>query len=150
VGAEGYTNVEFPWGLHNTLFEVGLGTAWSVGGYHFGPEGAVSGGTGLAITIFPPLNYYFLDTYACPVDVPFLDRWLSVLACGRVAGAYFSGGVSAKGGALWFGTQARLRVQAPFGLFAELGLGANYGTISGGESTDPGWIEASASAGLRL
>jgi hypothetical protein len=138
-----------------------------MGGAHFGSTGGAPGTGSAVLVLLPSIRYYIVDTHACPVDVAFLDGWLSVLACGRLAGAYFSAqstqfGPSApadsasplrftdRGGALWLGAEARLRVQAPFGLFVEAGLGANYGTVSAGESTEPAWVEASAGAGLRL
>ena len=54
------------------------------------------------------------------------------------------------GGALWTGVGARLRWQTNVSLFLEGGVDAMYGTISGGESIDAGWFDATLSAGFRL
>jgi hypothetical protein len=105
-----------------------------------------------------PLNYLVIDTQTCPLDVPLGDTGLSALGCVRLAGASFKtaaffygngGMVPQDGGALWFGAGARLRWQTA-SLFFEGSLDAVYGTVSGGESTSPGWVDASAGVGFRL
>jgi hypothetical protein len=141
-GVFGVASVEFPWGLRKTMFELAVGGMWSQ-----------SGGI--------PLSYLVVDTQTCLLDLPLGDGGLSLLGCLRLAGASFrtvsygygpnaSTAIPQDGGALWTGAGARLRWQTNASLFFEGGVDGVYGTISGGESLDAGWFDATLSAGFRL
>jgi hypothetical protein len=138
AGAMATLSLEIPGGFSKMMFEVAAGRLSSTDGD-------------------APLTYTVLDTQTCLVDWP-LGSGLSVLGCLRVAGAAFSaapysyGGVQypQNGGALWGGVGGRVRWQVPFGLFVEASLTGMYGTVSGGESTQPAWYDAALSAGFRL
>lgn len=145
-GVFGVGSVEIPWGLRKTMFEVALGGMWSQ-----------SAGI--------PLSYLVIDTQTCLLDLPLGDGGLSLLGCLRLAGASFKTTgygdgyaygqngplmVPQTGGALWTGVGARLRWQSKASLFFEGSVDGVYGTISGGESLDAGWIDATVSAGFRL
>ncbi|HEX7603084.1 MAG TPA: hypothetical protein VF316_15815 [Polyangiaceae bacterium] len=125
----GLLSIELPWGLRKTMFEVGAGAM-------------VSG----------PLTYYVVDTQACPLDWPLGQSGVTLLGCGRVAGAAFkaSDGFGTQGGALWFGAGGRLRWQPGSSFFVELCLNGVYGTVSSGESNQPAWVDAGATVGFRL
>lgn len=141
-GVFGVASVEFPWGLKRTMFELGVGGMWS----QTGPI---------------PLSYLVVDTQACLLDLPLGDGGLSLLGCLRLAGASFSTlsygygptasvAMPQSGGALWTGVGARLRWQTKISLFFEGGVDGVYGTISGGESLDAGWVDATLSAGFHM
>jgi len=130
-------SLEVPGGFHKLEFELGAGRLASSGN--------------------APLTYTVVDTQACLVDVALGDGGFSALGCLRLAGAAFSApfvleGVTLpqNGGALWAGAGGRLRWQARMGIFVEASFMAMYGTVSGGESTTPGWVDAGLGAGFRL
>jgi hypothetical protein len=142
-GVFGVGSVELPFGLRKTMFELALGGMWSQ-----------SGGI--------PMSYLVVDTQTCLLDLPLGDGGLSLLGCLRLAGAsfkttgygppstYASLAIPQTGGALWTGVGARLRWQTKASLFFEGAVEGVYGTISGGESLDPGWVDATLSAGFQL
>jgi hypothetical protein len=130
-------SLEVPGGLRKMELELGLGRLSSTGN--------------------SPLTYTVVDTQSCFLDVPFASSGFSGLGCLRIAFAEFrsTGLVEGmpmpqNGGALWAGAGARLRWQAGMGLFVEASLTGMYGTVSGGESTSPGWIDVGVGAGFRL
>jgi len=139
AGGMGVLSLEIPGGFDKLMFEVAAGKL-----------SAQDGGT--------PLSYSVLDTQTCLLDVSLGTTGLSFLGCVRVAGAAFNaapysyGGVQypQSGGALWGGLGGRVRWQIPFGLFAEASVTGMYGTVSGGESTQPAWYDAALSAGWRF
>jgi hypothetical protein len=139
AGAMATLSLEIPGGFSKMMFEVAAGKLSSTDGDS-------------------PLSYTVLDTSTCLLDWPLGTTGLSVLGCLRVAGAAFNAapytylGVQypQSGGALWAGVGGRVRWQVPFGLFVEASLTGMYGTVSGGESTQPAWYDAALSAGFRL
>jgi hypothetical protein len=99
------------------------------------------------------LTYYVLDLQVCPIDVSFGASGVSLLGCNRLAGAWFQSTSifgNEPGGALWFGTGARLRWQSEGALFVELHGNFVYGTVSGPEVPEPAWLDAGAMVGARL
>jgi hypothetical protein len=141
AGGMAVLSLEIPGGFGKLMFEIGGGKLTSTDGAS-------------------PLSYTVLDTQTCLLDVPLGDTGLSFLGCVRVAGAAFTaapfypygGGapIPQNGGALWGGVGARIRWQIPFGLFAEASLTGMYGTVSGGESTQPAWYDGALGAGWRF
>jgi len=138
LGILAFGSVELPWGLRKMMFEIGGGTFSDM----FSGVGPVSAPA-------PGITYLVLDTQACLLDVPLGDFGVSVLGCLRVAGASFKAGPT-RGGAFWTGGGARLRWQTPVHLFIEANLDAVYGTVSGGESVNPGWLDIGVALGVRL
>jgi hypothetical protein len=137
TGGMATLSLEVPGGFRKLEFEVGAGRLSSAGN--------------------APLTYTVVDTQACLVDVPFGTSGFSALGCLRLAGAAFSApfvldgvAIPQNGGALWVGAGGRLRWQARMGVFVEASVTGMYGTVSGGESTTPGWVDAGVGAGFRL
>jgi hypothetical protein len=137
TGGMATLSLEVPGGFRKMEVELGVGRLGNTGN--------------------SPLTYTVVDTQTCLVDVPFGSTGLSGLGCLRLAFAEFSSfaafdGVTMpqSGGALWAGAGARLQWQARVGLFVEASLTGMYGTVSAGESTSPGWLDAGIGAGFRL
>jgi hypothetical protein len=145
----GVLSIEVPWGLQKTMFEVGLGAMTSTATGLYVPA---YGSQQLGGTVTSHLTYLVLDTQTCLLDFS-LGAGFSALGCLRVAAGSFhvsQAQESNGGGALWFGVGGRLRWQSPQSLYFEAELGADYGTVSGGEDTRPGWGNAAASVGFQL
>jgi hypothetical protein len=139
TGGFGVASIELPWGFKKMMFEIALG--------------------GMSTGSDPnSIRYYVLDTQACLVDLPLGATGLSALGCLRLAGASFAAApfiydgttIPQNGGALWTGVGARLRWQSNASLFVEGSIDAVYGTVSGGESTNPAWVDVTLGAGFRL
>jgi hypothetical protein len=137
TGGMASLSLEVPGGFHQLEFELGVGRLASTGN--------------------APLTYTVVDTQTCLVDVPFGTSGFSALGCLRLAGASFSAPfvlegttIPQNGGALWVGAGGRLRWQARMGIFVEASFMGMYGTVSGGESTTPGWVDVGLGAGFRL
>jgi hypothetical protein len=102
------------------------------------------------------LVYYMTDFQLCPFDLGIGASGVSLLACARVASAWFqstgtsSGVAGGEGAAFWSGIGARARWQSASPLFLELHFNAMFGTVSAQESADPGWVDAGALIGARL
>jgi hypothetical protein len=143
LGWLAFGSVELPWGFRKMMFEVGAGTFSDM-----------FSGVGPAFAPSPGITYLVLDTQSCLIDLPLGDSGLSFLGCVRVAGASFKthsyGAERGSGGALWTGAGGRIRWQTPIALFLEVNIDAVYGTVSGGESVHPGWLDLGASLGVRL
>ncbi len=134
-GGMGVVSAEIPRGIfRRTLFEAAAGVMESN-------------------TFAEQLTYYVVDLQVCPVDVEFGHSGVSLLGCNRLAGAWFHTRDlygDGPGGALWFGTGLRVRWQSESPIFVELHGNAVYGTVSGPENPDPGWIDVGAMAGARF
>lgn len=139
AGGMGVLSLEVRGGLDKMMFELAAGSTSSTDNAN-------------------PLRYYILDAQACLLDVPLVSESLRFLGCLRLAGASFSsagyepgaGYLQGGGGALWTGAGARLRWQTGLGVYVEGSVNGVYGTVSGGESTSPGWVDAALSVGFRL
>jgi hypothetical protein len=116
----------------------------------------LEGAGGVMVSTAPGqhLTYFVVDLQVCPIDVSFGESGVSLLGCNRLAGAWFQSMSNLygyePGGALWFGTGARLRWQSGSPLFVELHANFVYGTVSGPEVPDPAWFDSGAMVGARL
>ncbi len=136
TGAMVTGSVEVPWGFPKMMLEIGAG------GMLHREFNTLMGVGGSGSTTTTSQTWMFVDTHACPIDLPLGDTGLSILACGVVVV-----GTAGAGLAGWGGGGGRARWQSPWRFYLEGHFNGLYGTRIDGV---PALMDLGGSLGIRL